>query len=103
MSDITDKERDFIRHALGLSRSRVGYRNYYAAGSGDVEIGRALVERGMAIEGERKPFLPDAVFAITWKGFKAARKPDEAMDDEELKKMQRREARSAGNYLRPIP
>ena len=29
---ITSEERHFIRHALGLTRKRVGYRNFFAAG-----------------------------------------------------------------------
>jgi hypothetical protein len=33
--DTTKDERDFIRHALGLARAKVGYRNYYQAGGND--------------------------------------------------------------------
>jgi len=84
-------ERDFIRHALGLTRQKVGYRNHYAAGGDDVAIGRALVARGFAVELSASRIRPEVRFAITHAGFEAAKKPGESMDAEELAAMRARE------------
>ena len=91
MDMLTTEERHFIRHALGLTRNRVGYRNFYAAGDGDgVAIGRALVAKGYAEEIKTGHHRPDVNFVITFSGFMAVAKAGEEMDDEETEKMMRR-------------
>jgi len=95
---ITEAERDFIRHALGLTNPdarKVGYRNRYSAGGDDVETGRSLVRKGMAVHFPPDPgFRPDDLFMITTRGFDAAREPDETMDREETATMKRLDARA---------
>lgn len=83
MTTITADERDFIRHALGLTRQKIGYRNYFSAGPKDEAIGRALVARGLAVVREPTPAYPDPVFYITTKGFHAAKEVGEIIDFEE--------------------
>lgn len=93
---LTEPERHFIRHALGLA-SRLGYRNFYAAGGGDcVDIGHALVAKGYAEEIKTGAHRPDVNFIITLSGFMAAAEPGEEMDREETDKMTRRAARTKG-------
>ena len=90
VQQITDKERDFCRHALGLSRSKIGYRNYYAACDGDgVAIGRGLVSKGYAVEVQTGSHLSNVNFMITHAGFKAVAQQDEKMDEKETAKMAR--------------
>lgn len=50
MADISKRETEFLRHALGLNRNRVAYRNYYAANidSPEDDVGLALTARGFA-------------------------------------------------------
>jgi hypothetical protein len=93
---LTSPERDFIRHALGLSRQRVGYRNFYAAGDGDgVAIGRSLVAKGFAVEVTTGNHRPDVNFMITLSGFMAAAEPGEEMDADETARMRRLSEREA--------
>ena len=90
MSELTKEERDFARHALGLSNAKTGYRNYYMAGGDDVFTGRALVAKGFAVEyPPKKGLRPDPTFLITRAGFEAVRKPGEKMDREETAKFKR--------------
>lgn len=95
---ITDAERDFIRHALGLTNPdarKVGYRNRYSAGGRDVEIGASLVRKGMAVHFPPDPsWRPDHFFVITTAGFRAAKEPGETMDREETEKMKRFDAKA---------
>lgn len=83
MSEISEKERAFIRHALGLTRSKIAYRNRYHAGGKDVETGLALTAKGMAIHISPSKDFPDDFFAITTRGFEAARASGETLDREE--------------------
>ncbi len=92
---LTEREREFIRHALGLSNRSIGYRNYFAAGGDDVQVGRALAARGLAIEAKKTALFPDPFFYITSAGFRAAQEPGEAMDLEERAKMERIDAAAA--------
>lgn len=85
---VTDKQRAFIRHALGLRDSSIGYRNRYLAGGKDIAIGRQLERKGMAIEGKTEA-TGSVWFVITEAGFLAVKKPGEAMDREEAERMAR--------------
>lgn len=89
---LSDRQRNFIRHALGLRESAVGYRNRYLAAGKDIEIGRRLARRGMAIEG-RAEASGSIWFVITEAGFLAAKQPGETMDREEKEFMARLNAR----------
>lgn len=86
MSDVTKAEREFMRHALGLSKQKTGYRNYYSAGGSDIAIGRALAAKGMAVEAQPNAVHPDPLFWITREGFEAVKKAGEKMDAEEVAK-----------------
>lgn len=89
--DLTTREREFIRHALGLSNpdSRgVAYRNYYYAGGDDVEVGRSLVAKGMAVHYPPVvSYQPDDAFMISTRGFRAAAKRSERLDREEAERI----------------
>lgn len=87
--DLTPKERHFIRHALGLTNAKVGYRNRFFADPGgpDMEIGRALASRGLAHGRPRVDKQRLVEFHITKAGFEAARRPGEKMDREETEFM----------------
>lgn len=65
MSEISDTERDMIRHALGLNRSENSTRNYYSAGTADAEIWASLCARGYAFEVAPPSFIPDRMFHVT--------------------------------------
>lgn len=96
---LTKCERDFIRHALGLSNpdSRgVAYRNYYYAGGDAVGVGHALVAKGMAVH--YPPVVscqPDDAFMITTRGFEAAAKKGERLDREEAERIKKVDAKAA--------
>ena len=89
--EISKREREFIRHALGLSNpdSRgVAYRNYYYAGGDDVAIGMALVAKGLAVHYPPiVSYQPDDAFMITTRGFEAAAKSGERLDREESERI----------------
>lgn len=88
---LTLDQRKFIRHALGLSQQtakrRIGYRNYFMAGDGDLTVGRSLVALGYALEFAPTGIRPDPTFVILTAGFHAARNPGEIMDREETARM----------------
>lgn len=90
--DITERERDFIRHALGLSKQKTGFRNYYCAGGDDVEVGRSLVRKGMAVEARPNSVFPDPIFYISTAGFNAVRRRGERMDNDECARLARIDA-----------
>jgi hypothetical protein len=93
---LTEDERDFARHALGLTNSKVGYRNFYAAGGSDAETGRRLVARGFAVEFPSTSVRPEPTFMITREGFEAVKHRGEAMDREEAVRFDRLTARKSG-------
>lgn len=97
--DITKREREFIRHALGLSNpdSRgTAYRNYYYAGGDDVDVGHALVAKGMAVHYPPVvSYQPDDAFMITTKGFRAVAKKGEKLDREEAERIKKVDAKAA--------
>lgn len=49
---MTEREREVVRHALGLDRTRESYRNYYvgAYGSADLLVCLAMVGKGWLAE-----------------------------------------------------
>lgn len=84
---LTVKQRDLIRHALGLTRQRISYRNHFVTGEGSddypewmkmVEIGAARRRKGNAITGG------DDVFYVTWAGANVAKNENERLDTEDF-------------------
>lgn len=67
----TDGHRIILTHSLGLNRSKVAYRNHFAAepGSGDYGVCCELVERGLMVVA-RMPTTdqPLKTFAVTEAG-----------------------------------
>jgi hypothetical protein len=95
---LSEVERHFIRHALGLTMTNRAYRNHYAAGGDDqIAIGRALVARGYAVERARMSTDPYFYFFITLAGFEAVRQPWEELDREERIRMEFREQRKCAS------
>lgn len=96
---LTKREREFIRHALGLSNpdSRgVGYRNYFYAGGDDVAVGHGLVAKGMAVHYPPVvDYQPDDAFMITTAGFEAAKNKSERLDREEAERIKKVDAKAA--------
>lgn len=58
----TDSQVDKVRHALGLTRSNIAYRNYYNC-DGDADWDD-LVERGFAVK-QTSSFVPGVIYRIT--------------------------------------
>lgn len=58
----TDEQVDKARHALGLTRAKVAYRNYYSCA--DDADWNDLVERGMATK-RKSPVSPDFLYSLT--------------------------------------
>lgn len=81
---LTDKERQFIRHALGLDNENIGYRNKFFASGSNIEIGRALIKKGLAIHYPPEKLRKSHLFVITTPGFNAACNDGETMDREEV-------------------
>lgn len=69
MTDITERQREILRHTLGLNRSRKAYRNHFAVspGSPDHDECRILQSAGFmeCIDPELAPLL---CFYATEKG-----------------------------------
>jgi hypothetical protein len=59
----TDEQVDKARHALGLTRERIAYRNYYSTSSDDPEW-EDLVARGFATK-RKSPVSPDFLYHLT--------------------------------------
>jgi len=51
---ITEREREILRHSLGLSQRGHEYRNGYSAGINDEPTCRALVAKGLMAENPRR-------------------------------------------------
>lgn len=49
MTNITDKQRDILRHTLGVGRGRIGWRNHFCTGPGSDDYAdcEALVAAGL--------------------------------------------------------
>ena len=88
---LTDRERHMIRHALGLTASKVGYRNRYTAGGADITAWRNFAARGLAHEwsGAEDGF---AQFCVRRDGVLAVLQDGERLDREEADFLTRLEA-----------
>lgn len=92
MPVITDAERKFIRHALGLSYGKVGYRNRFFAGPKDLQTGLSLKKKALAVHYPEDG--SDDLFVITTAGFNAVKEWGETMDREETINMKRHDQRA---------
>ncbi|MBK8161535.1 MAG: hypothetical protein IPK59_23260 [Rhodospirillaceae bacterium] len=95
---LTKREREFIRHALGLSNpdSRgVAYRNYYYARRRR-RCCHGLVAKGLAVHYPPVvSYQPDDAFMITTAGFEAAKNKAERLDREEAERIKKVDAKAA--------
>ncbi len=68
MPDIftTKRERDIMRHALGMTNKGASGRNYFSTGPGsdDFDICQGLVEKGLMTV-RKHPFCQDFLFYVT--------------------------------------
>ena len=84
MSDLTDRQRDLARHALGLPNSRrMSYRNHFAASPGhpDYADWKAMVYMGFATN---RIYKPDDIFWLTLTGAALALNKGEHLDIEDF-------------------
>ena len=69
MTSITDRQRDILRHALGVGRGRTaGWRNYFCTGPGsdDYDDCEALVAAGLMTKRSGGPLSGgDPVYRVT--------------------------------------
>lgn len=83
---MTPYQIDLARHALGLNRQRVSFRNYFVAGPGhnDYAGWMDMVEKGVATRrpGGLGTCAGDFIFALTRAGAEAAMRPGEKIDPE---------------------
>ena len=68
MSEVqtTKKERNIMRHALGITGGGSSYRNYFSTGPGctDYEACQGLVDKGLMTV-RKHPFCDDYLFYVT--------------------------------------
>jgi len=71
--------RQLARHALGLTKAKVAYRNRFIA-SQSHQVWERMVRQGFA---ERTPIENgNHLYSVTTKGFEAVTEPDESHDGE---------------------
>lgn len=75
----TDEQVSKARHALGLDRERVAYRNYYSCE--DDPDWNDLVERGMATK-RKSPVSPDFLYHLTKRALFYFLNPGEQIGEE---------------------
>ena len=69
---ITADDLDNLRHMLGVSdRNRRGYRNYFVAGSDNVQSMERLRAAGFAVRNERYQLSADPCYHATIEGARA--------------------------------
>jgi hypothetical protein len=89
MGDMTPRQRELARHALGLpNKNRTSYRNQFCAGDGhqDAADWEAMVAAGFASkrDGATIPFGGDHLFYLTDDGARMALEPREYLDSEDF-------------------
>lgn len=84
MSDLSDREKSAIRHALGFSTDGMAYRNYFNADDGgeDFKMWKGLEARGLAISWKTKLTPGGTYFAASGHAALLVRGPDEHFDRE---------------------
>ena len=77
MSQVSDNEKELLRHTLGLDRGSIVYRNHFVAGPrhDELPILEALIEKGFMQLMPTPSFCPkdDKVFAVTKEGERMAK------------------------------
>lgn len=71
MTTITEKQRDILRHALGVGRGRTGWRNHFCTGPGSDDYAdcEALVAYGLMTKRSGGPLSGgDPVYRVTQAG-----------------------------------
>lgn len=91
----TLKERDLLRHALGLrDGAKVALRNQYCAGTAEEAVAwRALVARGLAYEEPTADSPTDPIFRVREASLKFVLGWGESLDHEEMVKLRELEER----------
>jgi hypothetical protein len=94
MKTITERQREFARHALGLPNEKnMSYRNHFSIGiEGDGYVDwEDLVSKGLAI---KLPFgfHGGFIFHLTLEGALMVRGPEEHISREDAEAMRRRES-----------
>lgn len=88
--NITDIQRQMMRHALGLDASKTAYRNHYTCGSVAAEdLWLDIFDKGLAVPGK----MP--TWHVTRTGFAAVALPGETFDEETFAGVDRLEAERA--------
>lgn len=81
---MTPYQTELARHALGLNRQRVSYRNYFVAGPGHVDYAQwmDMVEKSVATRrpGGLGTCAGDFIFSLTRAGAEAVTRPGEKLD-----------------------
>lgn len=86
MSEMTERQIDLARHALGLTYKRVSYRNAFVTGEGSTDFPdwEDMVKGGFAWRrGPVKIFAGDYCFHLTRAGADAALNPGESLCPED--------------------
>lgn len=85
---MTPRQINLARHALGLTKQCMSYRNYFTASRGHVDYAdwMAMVEAGYAVrrDGSWLPFGGDDIFHMTIAGAKCVLRPGETLDREDF-------------------
>lgn len=69
---VTERQREILRHALGLSQSGREYRNRYYPGGTDITDCQKLMNLGM-MERHEVDWIPDKFYTVTAEGKRVAR------------------------------
>lgn len=85
---MTPLQIDLARHALGLTRQKVSYRNRFVTGTGstDYQPWLNMVATGDAVRvaGHKLPFGGDDLFCVTPQGARKALRKGERLDPEDF-------------------
>ncbi len=90
METMTDKQREYARHALGFpNRKNTSYRNHFCIGVGGdgYEEWMDLVSKGLAVRRTSNLWCGDDMFYLTLPGALMVREPKEHISQEESRFM----------------
>lgn len=84
---MTPEQIELARHALGLNRGKVAYRNHFCAGPGHVDYPQwaDMVAAGDAVErvptGHDNSYAGNSIFFLTNQGIAKVLRPGESIDE----------------------
>lgn len=85
---MTPTQIDLARHALGLTRSKVSFRNRFVTGPGGADYNAWLdmtaAGNAVRVAGEKLPFGGDDLFCLTPAGAQKALRKGESLDPEDF-------------------